>query len=113
MEVDLVLLSLPGLEGDPCAPPAGLWHRSGCGFLGQLEARLLRTAGTRSPLCDSLAALGLSWVFLVVSTGLGLMTLVPGIFTSFGCFCIRSRWLEGTLHHHHFLLPRVFKQHEH
>lgn len=115
VEVDLVLLSLPGLEGDPCGPPVGLWHRSGCGFLGQLEARLLRTAGTRSSLWASLAALGLSWVFLVVSTGLGLMTLVPGIFTSLGCFCIRSRRLEGTLHHHHhhFLLPRVFKQHEH
>lgn len=87
VELDLVLLSQLVLKAVRCAP-ALLSQPCRCGHLGQLDARPLRTAGTRSSLSAPLAALAFTGLvslrgFLEAPIGFGLITFVAGIFFKF------------------------------
>lgn len=84
VELDLALLSQLVLGSARCAP--ALLSPWCCGLLGQLDARPLRTAGTRSSFSAPLTALAFTglvslMVLLEAPTGFGLITCVAGIFS--------------------------------
>lgn len=90
VEVEVVVLDLALLSQvvllEPRAPARSLSsHRPRCGLLGQLDARLLRTAGALSsvsvPVPFGFHGLVLSAGFFTGCAGFCLMTLVVGILT--------------------------------